>query len=79
MKVPITIQLACQVLRARVRYKSAWFHLPAPGSSANDTEAIIKATKLYVETWIVPLLDMIEDGDLKNLGKAIESETRDVR
>ena len=78
MKVPITIQLACQVLRSRVRYKSAWLHLPGPSTKANDTEVIREATKVYVEAWIVPLLDMIEDGELEELNEAVKFSNRDI-
>jgi len=62
------VQKACQVLRNKVRYKKASFRLP--GTSINDpddTGKIRECTRLFVETWIVPILDGIESGDTKGL------------
>jgi len=79
MKVSKTLQKACQVLRHRMRYKSAGIRLP--GSELSDTEkdtAIIReATKIYVESWIVPLLDCIEKGDLRAVARMVEHEHED--
>jgi hypothetical protein len=57
-------QKACQVLRRRVRFKTASLALPTTPFPGHDTPAIRAATRLYVETWIVPLLDCIESGDM---------------
>ena len=61
MKVPKTLARACQVLRARVRFDNT------------DLKHERERTKLYVETWVVPLLDCIERGDLKGLEQRIGS------
>lgn len=56
---------ACQVLRSRVRFKTARL-----GPMGTDlTPEIREQTKLYVETWIVPIIDMIERGDTRALGE----------
>jgi hypothetical protein len=62
-----TIQKACQVLRRRVRYDRAALRLESTRFPKDDTAEIREATRLYVETWIVPLLDMIEVGDTRGL------------
>lgn len=69
MKVAVALKKACQMLRHRVRYKDASLTLPDSVSFdiANDTEAIQQATKVYVESWIVPIIDLIECGDLHAL------------
>jgi hypothetical protein len=54
---------ACQILRKRVRYAGASLRLPGTPFPDEDTDKIREATKLYVETWIVPLLDDIERED----------------
>jgi hypothetical protein len=64
------VKKACQVLRRRVRFKRASLRLPTTPFPGDDTPAIIEATKLYVETWIVPLLDSIESGDMTRKGDA---------
>ena len=56
---------ACQVLRSRVRYKTARLGT----MEADLTPEIREQTKLYVETWIVPIIDMIERGDTRALGE----------
>jgi hypothetical protein len=40
-------------------------------SSEADTAAIRKATKLYTETWIIPVLEAIEKGEIKNLDRLL--------
>ncbi len=77
MKTTKAIQKACQVLRHRVRYKSASLRLP--GSNNDDTLQIRAAVRLYVETWIVPILDAIEDGDMAKLREITERETSEFR
>lgn len=56
--VTATQRKACQVLRRLVRFKDA--HLCLPGSNKDATDAIREATRLYTETWIVPILDALE-------------------
>lgn len=64
---------ALQVLRKRVRFENANFHyVPAQVigsnvSSEDNTLAIRRATRLYVETWVVPILNAIEEGDTRFL------------
>jgi hypothetical protein len=74
VKTPIVMQDACDKLISRVRYESAVLTL-RPKEDYNiqcrshdaDTQAIRDATKLYVETWIVPMLEAIKRGDLATL------------
>ncbi len=63
------VQRACRILRARVRYANAGLYLPGNETiGKHDTVAIQHATRLYTESWIVPLLDAIETGDTASLG-----------
>lgn len=68
------IKKACQVLRRRVRFDGASIALPTTPFPGNDTPAIREATRLYVETWIVPLLDSIESGDMTRIKQYYEFE-----
>jgi len=65
MTVPSkAVQRACKILRKRVRFESASFRLSGERmSSEADTAAIREATRLYMETWVVPLIDAIQKGD----------------
>ena len=72
-----TIQRACRLLRARVRFKNASFALGGVMSNDADTERIRKATRLYTETWVVPLLDAIESGDTATLQLFLRGEHGD--
>ena len=47
---------------SRVRFERASIRLPDTPFPENDTELIREVTKLYVETWIVPLLEAVRDG-----------------
>lgn len=80
MKPNETIQKACQVLRRKVRYKNASFSLSNEVGMWNpeDTEAIRKATKLYTESWVVPILDYIETGDMIGLRRFIHGDKGDA-
>ena len=70
-----TFQRACDVLRSRVRFEPVYghIHLRLPGREtvgANDTVLIQRATRLYVETWIIPIIDAMQKGsaaDIKEL------------
>jgi len=46
----------------RVRLKNASIRLPTTQFPDDDTDAIREAMKLYVETWIVPMLEAVRDG-----------------
>ncbi len=56
---------ACDLLIKRVRYETACLQLP--GSSLDETDrdtAIIRrSTEVFTESWIVPLLEAIRDGN----------------
>lgn len=65
---------ACQVIRKRVRFDDAVIALPTTPFPGDDTKAIREATRLYVEAWIVPLLDSIESGDMTLLSQYCEFE-----
>lgn len=71
------IAKACQILRKRVRFKTARMQLPGNDTFKDDTPMIRKATQLYVETWIVPLLDAIELGDTKLVKAYYQTEQGD--
>lgn len=61
------LEKACQILRKRVRFSDAGLRLPTTQFPGDDTPAIREATKLYVETWIVPLIDCIESDDFARI------------
>jgi len=63
MNTPEILKEACQVLRRRVRYDGACLRLPSTAFPGDDTPVIKEATWLYVESWVVPLIDAIETGD----------------
>ena len=67
MKQPYYVKRACETLLSKVRYEKASFTLydHCISESKTDTAAIKAATQLYVETWIVPLIEAIRDGDKK--------------
>ena len=62
-----TLVAACQRLKRLVRYESASLRLETTEFPAVDTPAIREATRLYTESWIVPILDAIERGDTREL------------
>lgn len=64
MTVPSkAVQRACHLLRKRVRFEMAELHLP-PDIGLSDTDRIRDACRLYTETWVVPLINAIERGDV---------------
>jgi len=67
----LTVQRACQRLRQRVRFENASFDLPGM-TSEEATKAIREETRLYMESWVVPLLNAIERGELRLLQKLIK-------
>ena len=63
-----TFVRACDVLRSRVRYEAAHLRLPGRETmAANDTALIREATRLYVETWIVPLINAMQTGSAEDI------------
>jgi hypothetical protein len=68
------VKKACQVLRRRVRYDGASLRLPTTPFPGDDTPAIREATKLFVETWVVTLLDCMESGDMTRIREYYEFE-----
>lgn len=64
MRTPKALTKACQLLRGRVRYKTAHFK---NGLHEDVSEQVRNVTRLYVETWVVPLIDAIEKGDIRTL------------
>ena len=71
------LEKACQIIRKRVRFKTASITLPGNPTFQNDTQAIREATRLYVESWIVPLLDAIESGDMSLVKEYYQTEEGD--
>lgn len=65
---------ACQVLRKRVRYDGAGLRLAETPFPGDDTARIAQATHLYVESWIVPLIDAIESGDFTVIKRYYDTE-----
>lgn len=57
---------ALRLLRSRVRFRNAGFALPGLKSEA-ATAAVREATSLYIESWVVPLIDALERGDTRRL------------
>lgn len=75
MKVGKTLQKACRVLKAKIRFKRAHFRLSDDmNGGGKDTELIKAATKQYVETWVIPIIDAIEKGDMKTLKYLMQHE-----
>jgi hypothetical protein len=63
-----TFQRACDVLRSRVRFETA--HLQLPSSQIrmqNDTPVIRESTRIFMETWVVPLIDAMQRGDVQGI------------
>ena len=71
MKVPLVLDQACEILLSRVRFQRADLRLPGTEFPAEDTQAIQEATRLYVESWIVPIIQAIQAGDMKLLDRLL--------
>lgn len=69
-------KLACQVLRAKVRYAHASLTLPGNPFGCDDTGRIKEATRLFVESWIVPIIDDIERGNYEYTKRYLQSDER---
>jgi len=68
-----TVQHACRVIRRQVRFTDARLSL-RDTQNDGDIKTIRRATWLYVETWIVPILDAIECGDTYLLRQLVRNE-----
>ena len=68
-----TVKAACEYLRKKVRYESAGLRLPGNDNmnAPEDTPAIRAATRIYVESWIIPVIDAIAAGDTKLIKRLI--------
>lgn len=79
MKTSQTLQHACRVLRKRVQFKGAQFALPSllpfKMSNPEDTRAIQEATRLYVQAWVLPIIEAIELGDTPAMYRSTHLET----
>ena len=65
MRTTPTYTRALDVLRSRVRFETAALRLPGRELVRhNDTPLIREATRVYVETWIVPLIDALQSGEM---------------
>jgi hypothetical protein len=62
-KVPKWVQQAMERAISEVRYEGAKLTLPGSAAFNDDTPVIRKATRLYTESWIIPLLEAVRDGD----------------
>ena len=78
MQTSKTVQSACQVLRARVRFENASLSLSSGMGNDEDTQRIREATRIYTETWVVPLLNAIERGDTQGLKRWCMNAPRSI-
>ena len=62
MTTPKWVQRSMNKAISRVRFETAVIRLPDTIFPEHDTELIREATRLYVESWIVPLLESVRDG-----------------
>jgi len=69
---------ALQVLRKRVRFKTAHLTLPGGDFTQDDTQLIREATESFVETWVVPLIDYLEAEDYTEIKRFYELEQGDT-
>lgn len=67
MKTSKVVKQACRVLRRNVRFKNANLRIDRENLNSDDTQKIREATRLYVESWIIPIIDMIEQGKTQEL------------
>ena len=68
-----TVQRACRVLKERIRFREAHLRLPGSSMDDDDTLKIQLATEVYVDSWVIPLLDAIESGDTYQLNRLLNS------
>ena len=74
MKVSKTLDKACEVLKNKVRFETASLTLPGSNMFDDDTKTIRESTKLYTESWIIPIIDAIQKGDTNKLKTLIQNE-----
>lgn len=68
MAITKTQVKACEVLKSRVRLETAVIRQPRmDGSPMIETPEIREALRLYVETWIIPLIDAVQAGDAEKM------------
>lgn len=67
MKVSKAQQKACQVLRCKIRLTDASLTLPGNHWTEDNTNEIRQATKEYFHSWVEPIIDALERGDLRTL------------
>lgn len=67
-----TVQAAIKLLKKRVRYEEATLRLPGSSFDDDDTLKIQLATEVYVDSWIIPLLEALEQGDTYALKQLID-------
>ena len=60
---PKWVQRAMNKAISRVRFEHAAIRLPGTSFPDTDTDTVREATQLYVETWIVPLLEAVRDNN----------------
>lgn len=66
------LESACQLLISRVRFEQAVLRLPTTPFPEDDTPAIREATRLYVESWVVPIIEAIGRGDAEALREMVD-------
>jgi len=73
MKQTEIIKKACRDLKSKVRFENASFTLPGNdmSNSEEDTELIRRITKLYTESWVIPIIDAIEKGETYRLKRML--------
>lgn len=75
MKTNRTVQDACDRLKSLVLFENAGFRLHKDdplSQTTGDTKLIKEATNLYTRTWILPILDAIQAGDMNRLREIID-------
>lgn len=62
---PKWVQRAMNMAIKRARFEGACLRLSGTPFPKTDTLEIREATREYVETWLVPLLEAVRDGELE--------------
>jgi len=82
-----TVVVACQRLRQLVTFQKAAFKLPSNEDMARgitrtidirsgmsnqaDTDKIKVATQIYIDTWVLPIIEALEKGDIDELKQLV--------
>jgi hypothetical protein len=61
-----SLDAVCNTLRARIMLRTAAVRLPSRLKGESDTDWIKRALTAYLDTWVLPLLDAIQDGNARN-------------